>query len=239
MREKPMPPGDFSSFIADVPLLHSWDDGQTWNTGGFGARLLTRLKRTLEAECTANDLVIAETGAGNTTILFLLMKAKRLHSIAPDAALRDRILAYCAANQIDSSALQFAVDRSESFLPELAATLRSENVQLDIALMDGGHGWPTVFVDFCYLNAMLRKGGLLIADDLQLYSVNEFARWLSMQKEYSLIGNLRKTLIWRKETANDYLRDFGAQPYIQQQTKLMALQPDPTSIATVTSRNSA
>jgi hypothetical protein len=226
-----MPPGDFASFVADVPLLHSWDDGKTWNAGGFGPPMLKLLKKTLETHSPVSEPVIAETGAGNTTILFLLMGSKRVYSIAPDTALKDRILAYCAQNGIDTSALRYSADRSENTLPELVTRLRAESTQLDIALMDGGHGWPTVFVDFCYLNAMLKKGGLLIVDDLQIYAVNEFARWLSMQSQYSLVGDLKKTLVWRKEVADEFFRDFGSQPYIRQQSRLRASMPNPCSIA--------
>jgi hypothetical protein len=225
---KHMPPDDFDAFIADVPLLHDWDKG--WSMGGFGPPMLKKL-RSIVAPCFAAEApIVAETGAGNTTILFLLLRPKRVYSIAPDLALRDRILAYCAKNRIDTGALHFIANRSEPALPELAAGLHAENLQLDLALMDGGHGWPTVFVDFCYFNAMLRKGGLLLVDDLQIYSVNEFARWLSMQKEYSLVADLKKTLVWRKETADAFLGDFRSQPYVDRRSKERAAMPDPFGI---------
>jgi hypothetical protein len=223
-----MPSGDFDSFIADVPLLHNWDKG--WSTGGFGPPMLKKLRNILAPAFAAEAPIVAETGAGNTTILFLLMKPKRVYSIAPDLALRDRILAYCEKNQIDAAALHFIAARSEAVLPELVASLRADNFLLDLALMDGGHGWPTVFVDFCYFNAMLRKGGLLLVDDLQIYSVNEFARWLSMQKEYSLVADLKKTLVWRKETADAFLGDFRSQPYIDRRSRERAALSNPHSI---------
>lgn len=226
-----MSPIDFDSFAADMPRLHSWNRGKTWQRGGFGPLTIRILKETLEAHSPAREAVIAETGAGNSTILFLLMGAKRVFAIAPDAALRDRLLDYCAGSGIDTAALSFIVERSENALPELMVRLRAENAQLDIALIDGGHGWPTVFVDFCYFNAMLRKGGLLAVDDLQLYSVNEFARWLSMQTEYVPVGGHRKTKVWRKEVDEPFLRDFGSQPYIVKQNLRRASLPDPHSIA--------
>ena len=225
-----MPNDGYEAFLANVPKLHSWDKGQTWNTGGFSSATLRILKETIEASLTTSTPVMAETGAGNSTILFLLMNPRRLYSIAPETALWERILAYCAKNGIDHSALEHMVARSEVVLPELAAKLRTENTKLDVALMDGGHGWPTVFIDFCYFNAMLKKGGLLIVDDLQLYSVNEFARWLALQPEYSLVKDMKKTLIWRKEQAVDYLKDFGTQPYIVQQNGILAAAENPFSI---------
>ena len=47
-----------------------------------------------------------------------------------------------------------------------------------MALIDGGHGWPTVFVDFCYMNAMLFRNGILIIDDVQLHSIKELGKLL-------------------------------------------------------------
>lgn len=96
---------------------------------------------------------------------------KKLISIAPEAALRDRITDFCEINGINRAPLEFFVDRSETRLPLFLA----ERTKLDLALIDGCHGWPSVFVDFCYLNAMLKKDGLMIVDDVQLHSVGELA----------------------------------------------------------------
>ncbi|HEX5243571.1 MAG TPA: class I SAM-dependent methyltransferase [Tepidisphaeraceae bacterium] len=209
----------FENFLSSVPQLHTWDRGKTWKSGGFNARLLRSIRTGIEASIPHDNLCIAETGAGNSTILFLLMQPKRLVSIAPDEELRDRILTYCAEKKIDSSPLEFISAFSEVALPRFAERLRKDGQKLDVALIDGGHGWPTDFVDFCYFNLALRKGGLLIVDDLQIYAVNEFARWLYMQKQFSLVKDMQKTLIFRKEVEADYMGDHGAQPYIVQRKK--------------------
>jgi hypothetical protein len=85
-----------------------------------------------------------------------------------------------------------------------------------VALIDGGHGWPTVFVDFCYLNVMLRPSGVLVLDDLQLHSVAELARMLTLQPGWELameVGD--KTVAFRKTQDADYLPDHAGQPYIR------------------------
>ena len=220
----------FQAFFANVPLLHSWDNGQTWNRGGFLPKTLRALKEVIEPSLEPGVSFAAETGAGNSSILFLLMKPRALYSIAPEAALRDRILAYCTQNNIDSAPLHYEVARSEVFLPKLAEQFQAEKKKLDVALIDGGHGWPTVFIDFCYFNSILKKGGLLVVDDLQLYSINEFARWLSMQPEYSLVKDLEKTLVFRKEVAAEYFPDFGSQPYIKQRNAIMKESANPYSL---------
>ena len=36
---------------------------------------------------------------------------------------------------------------------------------------DGRHNWLVVVTDFCYVHFMLRQGGYLLIDDLELHSV--------------------------------------------------------------------
>jgi len=39
----PPRPMGFDAFLQNLPLLHSWDRGQTWNTSGFGEEHLPLL----------------------------------------------------------------------------------------------------------------------------------------------------------------------------------------------------
>jgi len=166
------------TYLSDLPLLHTWEGGKTWNTGGFYRELFEAIKPHV-----MEGVDILETGAGNSTIFFLLNKPRRLVSIAPDVALFDRIRAYCDRNGIDRSRAEAIVECSEWALPALA----KGSQQFDLILIDGGHGWPVVFVDFCDAMAMLRRGGILIIDDLQLHSVKELARLPKEQWEFPLL----------------------------------------------------
>lgn len=165
------------------------------------------------------ELRIIETGAGNTTITFLFLNPKVLVSICPDSSLKDRILNYCANNQIITNALDFRLYRSEIEFPKIALSQMGGNDKFDVALLDGGHGWPTVFVDFCYANMVLKKGGLLLIDDIQLYSVKELARLLSEQPEYECISRFQKIWIWKKKTESDFLPQETLEPYLKKMTE--------------------
>ena len=74
--------------------------------------------------------------------------------------------------------------------------------RFDVALIDGGHGWPTVFVDFCYANMMMRSGSVLLLDDIQIYAVGELARLLEQQPGFTLKEEIGKLQVWEKETAS-------------------------------------
>ena len=76
----------FDEYLRNIPLLHSWDGGATWGTGGFGPQVLEKLYFFLRNGL-PNNPVLLETGAGNSTITMLFLQPKRLISIAPDAQL--------------------------------------------------------------------------------------------------------------------------------------------------------
>ena len=95
-----------------------------------------------------------------------------------------------------------------------APASRPLGTTIDLALIDGSHGWPTVFVDFCYVYAMLRKGGVVIVDDIQLHSVKELARLLTADTErFHLLKDLGKSLVFEKMKNERFLPDWNDLPY--------------------------
>ncbi len=204
-------------YLLNIPDLHSWDDGKTWNSGGFGPSELRSIYEIVQGS--PEPARVLETGAGNSTICFLLAGCGEVTSIAPDQPLFDRIKKYCTLYSIDTSPLNSIVAISEDSLPYLAADYKRTARAIDFALLDGGHGWPTVFVDFCYTYALLRQGGWLMIDDIQLYSVKELARFLVKSWQFDLVAKLPKSLIFRKNTDERVMGDFGGQPYIIQRTR--------------------
>ena len=208
------------TYLADLPLLHTWDLGKTWNTGGFSAAQLRRMYEVIDDRFPQRSVRVLETGAGNSTITFLHLTLRRLVSIAPDEDLRDRIVEYCKSHDVELAPLDFRLQRSEVELPTLAFGTDDQHKreQFDVTLIDGGHGWPTVFVDFCYANYMIRAGALLFLDDLQLYSVAELSRLLERQPGFTLEEQVAKLQIWRKDDNRPFLPEHSRQPYILEMT---------------------
>lgn len=195
------------AFLHDLPKLHFWND--TWQVGGMTPTIGERL---IELVLSVDRPDIIETGAGCSTLLFLQLEPTSLTTIAPDGALKQRVLTEAARRDIPVSPLQFMVDRSELALPRLVAAEK----QCNVAFIDGHHGWPSVFVDFCYLNAMLRDGGLMIVDDLQLYSCAQLYLLLLQQPEYELVSldANGKQGTFRKVSGQQWLPDWRRQPFI-------------------------
>ena len=211
----------FEEYLENIPEIHCW--GTEWRTGGFQKYHLSNMTSVIKEYTNGQNLRIIETGAGNTTITFLFLNPQTLVSICPDADLKVRILEYCDNNNISTNALDLRLNRSEVEFPKIAQFALAptgDNVKFDVALLDGGHGWPTVFVDFCYANIVLKKGGLLLIDDIQLYSVKELIRLLNEQPEYECISKIQKVWIWKKTVDTVFLPQEGNEPYLKRMTEI-------------------
>lgn len=207
-----------NDYLANIPNLHSWDDGKTWNAGGFSRWVFDPLHALIEEYLPPHPSFI-ETGAGNSTLFFLLHAPDRVVSIEPDPALFARIRSYCDTHGIATDALRAYVSGSQWVLPELAG---SGETPFDFALIDGHHGMSMVFVDFQYLNALVRQGGFIMIDDVQLHSVKELANLLGEQHGYEAVLELGKSVVFRKTTDDRELPDFGGQPYVMRRSGLVS-----------------
>jgi hypothetical protein len=202
------------ALLKDLPRLHHWRG--TSKVGGLtqaiGDRMIVELDRYESPR-------VLETGAGATTLLFCSLDPGGVTSIAPDAALRDRMLAEATSRGISVDPLRYVCERSEVALPRLAA----DGERVDIGLIDGSHSWPSVFVDFCYINMMMPAGGTLFVDDVRLYSVSQLYLLLRQQEEFEYVAlDSRKLATFRKVTDRRFLPEWRAQPYIEQNTVVEA-----------------
>ncbi len=213
----------FEDYLANIPMMHSWDGGATWNTGGFSDWHLRQMYDLIRARHPNGGAVIGETGAGNSSLTFLFTDPKEVWAVAPEFDLGERIKTYARDHGLPLDRWSYYVDISEVMLPQLA--LKQETPELDFALIDGGHGYPTVFIDLVYMNYMLKPGGLLMMDDVNLYSVREAVRMLKMQPGWKLVANLQKSLVFEKQTDERRFPEFNQQPYIMHHVALDDFTP--------------
>ena len=134
-------------------------------------------------------------------------------SISPAPELHERTRAE-ASHGIDLGPARFVDDRR-------TASSRLREVELDAGFIDGNHGWPAVFVDFCYLNRMLRPGGLLFVDDVQIYAVGQLVCLLRQQQpHYEFVAMDTKMATFRKGLDLPYLPDWRMEPFITSNTAM-------------------
>lgn len=221
------------NYLENMPNLHTWDQGATWNRGGFEA-VHFRPLHDLIAEVLPPRPAFIETGAGNSTIFFLLHQPSRVVSIAPDAPLFERIESYCARSGIDLAPLEKHVECSEWVLPKMA---RNTPPAFDFALIDGDHSVEREVIDFFYLNHLLRKGGLLVIDDMHAPASKIVARLIKDEEDFRPMLDLRKAMVFQKQTDRPTLRPWHEQSYIRQEMELYSRTLDPFKVEQLTSHD--
>lgn len=223
---------NLGTYLAQLPLLHTWDGGKTWNTGGFSSEHLSAMIDFFGKSAPRLPAIL-ETGAGNSTLAFLLLRPGSLVSICPEQELLERIRSYAVQNDFELRPWVTYLDGSEWILPKLADLSRASGPSLDVALIDGCHNWPMVFVDFCYVHVLLKSGGYLVLDDLQLHTVKELARLLAEGDEYVRVLDLGKAAVYQKKTSARSMPEWNGEPYIARKTDEYARWPDPFALAPV------
>ena len=197
---------DARAFLRDLPPLHDRPPLPP-HSGGLNPRLGQVF---IDQLAPLNAPRIIETGAGNSTLLFLMLGCTVV-SIAPDDELERQIRSQAEARGLDLGRLTYVCDRSERALPHLALSVKT---RCEAAYIDGNHGWPSVMVDFCYLNMMLEEAGLLFVDDVQIYAVAQLVLLLRSQPGWEFVSLVGKMATFRKKSRGEFLPDFRGEPFI-------------------------
>jgi hypothetical protein len=156
---------------ADMPLVH--EDGRT--CAGLSWSALEWLESHV-----LSGMRTLETGAGLSTIVFAASGADHV-VVTPEAAEEQALRAACEKLAVSVERVNFVIGRSEDVLPQL------DTAPLDLALVDGAHGFPYAIVDWWELSRRLRVGGSMLLDDAYLPPV------------LAILDGLRGVPSWRIE----------------------------------------
>lgn len=118
-------------------------------------------------------------GCGASAAAIMLATGKEHYAMDP-AKMRNRIktgLQLIEDLQLQNL-LQFEQKASHAVLPEL---LR-QTVTVDFALVDGDHKFDSAFIDFYYVDLLLKKGGYVMVHDVWLPSVERLVSWIDTNK---------------------------------------------------------
>jgi predicted O-methyltransferase YrrM len=120
-----------------------------------------------------------ETGAGASTIVFAARGADH-EVVTPDPEEERRIRRACDERGIDASRVTFHIGRSQEVLPGLVAR------ELDLALVDGAHGFPYPVLDWWHLAPRLKVGGRMLLDDAYLPGVAAIVEYVRSSDAWAL-----------------------------------------------------
>jgi hypothetical protein len=180
--------------LAEKPQFHQWDGAPiSWNNGNPGIieGFLKPGMKTLE------------TGSGYSSVVFAAAGCEHV-SVTPEQIEADRIGAYC--RERGYRAPTFHVGPSQDVLPSLTG------LELDAVFVDGAHAFPFPMIDWFYADRLLKVGGLLFVDDLQLMACFLLDRYLARDWTYEALHREGNLAVYRKVGFHDFPHDYwGAQ----------------------------
>jgi hypothetical protein len=197
-----------SCLVCKPILFHTWDGGKTYNAGGFDGDSILWLHEQISG--LSNPKIAAETGAGNSTLVFLL-NGLDTTSICDDSGVIKDLLFFLEEKSPELLANWHPVHgNSLELLPNLVLP------SIDIALIDGGHGFPVPHVDFAMFCKNLVMHGKVIVDDIQLPSPRLLASNLHNIDDYWFAlcehSPNRKSMSFVKNSDFKFLPDWGGNP---------------------------
>jgi hypothetical protein len=160
---------------------------------------------------TKATFITAETGIGDSTIL-LTSLAKTHYCFTPDQEEINR------CNKLIKNDDSFIAIRgfSQNELPTFSQ-------KLDLALVDGGHGYPVPIIDAFYFGRLLNIGGFLLIDDIQIWTGKIIVDFLSEDPSWKKIAIHDRTAIFQK--LDDYdAKEWNLQPKIISLSQRMIIQ---------------
>jgi predicted O-methyltransferase YrrM len=190
--------------LADPPAVHVMDSNEEPELGVWSTDRECYLLLADHASFGARTL---ETGSGLSTILFAAVGARHT-CVTPSQAEADRILAYCTDHDIDTASLTFEIGCSDEVLPRLP-----HEPSLDLVLIDGNHGFPTPMLDWYYAGSLLRAGGLLVIDDVQLPAVAHLRGFIDRDPRWSAERLTEKWVAYRRVTEGPLRQDWFEQSF--------------------------
>jgi Methyltransferase domain len=120
-----------------------------------------------------------ETGSGSSTLVFAAGGADH-EAVTPAADEEERFRAECERRGIDGSRVTFRIGFSHDVLPQL------DSRPLELALIDGAHGFPYPILDWWFLAGRLQVGGRMLLDDAYMPPVRTLLDALRAQPQWEL-----------------------------------------------------
>lgn len=187
--------------VDSPPRVHpNAPNGAVWRTGWrcyeFMAQQVAPGDRTLE------------TGTGISTVMFAAWGCEHV-AIVPSEHQATIIQDYCREMSIDTGGLQFDLRPSELALPAMAG-----GPELDLVFVDGAHGFPLPTIDWFYGAGRLRRGGIVVFDDVQRPAVKQLLDlYLERDPRWKWVGGKSVWKAYRRLSEGPLDGDELGQPF--------------------------
>ena len=149
------------------------------------------------------DAATLETGCGYSTVTFAASSGQHT-VISPFAGEHDLIRKWCERNDMSTSHVRFYAQSSVDVLPGL------EPSPLDMVLVDGAHEFPVPSIDWYYTADRVRKGGIMIIDDVQIPTGHIVMDFLQMERgRWEQVHTIGRTCFFKKLTSEPVARGMS------------------------------
>lgn len=197
--------------INDPPRVHSWGG----DAEAVAALRLANHELRFLWEHVRPGMKTLETGAGLSTVVFALRGARHI-CIAPMPAETQRIRSYCAERGISLESVTFIAEPSEFALPALSCS------GIELALIDGRHGFPAPFIDWFYITERLADRGLIIIDDLQIWCCDLLKQYV-VSEGWRLVHEDMRAAIVEKPPGSNHRWEWIGQKFVTDRSMAFAL----------------
>jgi hypothetical protein len=196
---------DLEKVLSNPPKLHE-DGGKLISDWRIDDATCVALSERLKP-----GLKTLETGGGLSTIIFA---ANGCHHtcVMPDEPVASRIRQFCESIDVDTSNLEFVISRSTDVVHTWPRSA------FDLILIDGCHGFPSIFVDFYFASKALKTGGTLFLDDMHIYTCQQTARFMQSDSGWNVELKTNRVVAARK-VADTADAEWSCQTFVTQKSK--------------------
>jgi len=166
-------------------------------------------------------------GIGCSAGAFLLSGRSRRHTVISMDSPERQNLALKNVRQLDGDGIFELHEESSHFaLPKLAG----DGAKFDIALIDGGHRFDEIFIDFHYVRSLLNPSGFVLLDDLWMPSTKSVVSWIetNLESEWDRLPSVPKNFaVFQKRDIADTRAWYDFTPF---DTSWASAQPGRSAI---------
>jgi hypothetical protein len=134
-----------------------------------------------------------ETGAGKSTLFF--SQISQQHTVFT-MNVSDSLSQVKGSSLFNSSSVEIVEGPTQQTLP-----VYEFNKKIQVALIDGPHGYPFPELEYYYIYQHLDTGAILIIDDINIPSIKNMTEVLKKDEMFECLGTLGKTTFFKRTSA--------------------------------------
>jgi hypothetical protein len=197
-------PDSFAKACLDPPLLHPGAPQGVWRTEQSCYEFI--------AQHVDDTSVTLETGLGLSTVAFAMVGCHHT-AVFHDPREGDQLRAWARQHDVNLDRVELFPGRSDLILPSLPAD------PLDLVFIDGGHAYPLPQLDWFYAASRLRRGGVLVIDDRQLWAPRQLIDFLSADPRWTQLAGTAKWAGFQRLFEWTFLEAWSDQDFLPHEPK--------------------